>query len=108
MVPSVGGGMHGGLNRYELNTVLMMNTPGVLAGDVRDLPSRLIDIAPTILGLPGDGLAGRNLAAETMGQAIRTVTHQSAWQGFRQAIDLAETCDRQYVLQGDRHEAPEP
>lgn len=49
----VGGGMHGGLNRHELNTVLALGghaaiTPGVHAG-----AAGVIDIAPTILDLLG-------------------------------------------------------
>lgn len=60
---AVGGGMHGGLNRYEMSTVLQLSLPGAAAGR-DDRPCALPDIAPTILdllGLPTGGMAGHPL-----------------------------------------------
>ncbi|TNE91955.1 MAG: nucleotide pyrophosphatase, partial [Rhodobacteraceae bacterium] len=65
--PPVGGGMHGGLNRYEMNTTLMISAPGVARDVISHEPCALIDIAPTVLSLLGiapDGMAGRVLALD--------------------------------------------
>lgn len=59
-----GGGMHGGLTRGELSTVLAGAGPGFRSGFVSETPCWLPDIAPTllaILGLPADGTSGRAL-----------------------------------------------
>ena len=48
----LGGGMHGGLNRYELTTTLVVQAPDARQG--RDAgPVGLVDIAPTIADLLG-------------------------------------------------------
>ncbi|NDW05674.1 alkaline phosphatase family protein [Jiella pacifica] len=60
-----GGGMHGGLTRGELSTVLAGAGPAFRTGFVSHTPCWLPDIAPTllaILGLPADGTSGRALA----------------------------------------------
>jgi hypothetical protein len=60
----LGNGNHGGLARYEQDPFLMISGTGFTAGAVRQAPSSLIDIAPTVLahlGLPGDGMDGRAL-----------------------------------------------
>jgi hypothetical protein len=60
-----GGGIHGGLTRGELHTVLAGSGPAFRAGFVSETPCWLPDIAPTlltILGLPTDGTSGRMLA----------------------------------------------
>lgn len=49
----LGGGMHGGLNRHELNTTLILRAPGHDAGKVEAGVCGIIDIAPTILALLG-------------------------------------------------------
>jgi len=49
---SPGGGMHGGLNRYELTTTLLVQAPDARHGTDAS-PVGLIDIAPTIAGLLG-------------------------------------------------------
>ncbi len=49
----LGGGMHGGLNRYEMNTVLGIAVPDGRRGEIDDTPASLIDIAPTVLDLLG-------------------------------------------------------
>lgn len=59
-----GGGMHGGLHRAELATVLVMQGGPVRAGAVARQPADLTDIAPTVLhllGLPAEGMEGRPL-----------------------------------------------
>ena len=61
-----GGGMHGGLHRAELATVLVMEGADFSAGKVAFEPADLTDIVPTILhamGLPVAGMEGRPLRA---------------------------------------------
>ncbi len=48
----LGGGMHGGLNRHELTTTLVVQTPEGRRGTDAS-PVGLVDIAPTIAGLLG-------------------------------------------------------
>jgi arylsulfatase A-like enzyme len=60
----LGNGNHGGLARYEQDPFLIVRGPGFTAGAVRDTPTSLVDIAPTVLrhlGLPSDGMDGRLL-----------------------------------------------
>ena len=74
---AVGGGIHGGLNRGELSTVLAGAGPRFQAATVSDTPCWLPDIAPTILhllGLPAQGMRGRALT-EAFGEAPPAVTH---------------------------------
>lgn len=66
-----GGGMHGGLHRAELATVLVMQG-GPVRRAVARTPCDLTDIAPTILhllGLAVAGMEGRPLLAATEGSA---------------------------------------
>nr|WP_272876840.1 alkaline phosphatase family protein [Neoroseomonas terrae] len=61
-----GGGMHGGLHRSELATVLVMQGGPFRRGIVAQEPADLTDIVPTVLhvlGLPADGMEGRALLA---------------------------------------------
>lgn len=61
-----GGGMHGGLHRAELATVLVMQGGPVRRGAVAEEPADLTDIVPTVLhllGLSADGMEGRPLRA---------------------------------------------
>ena len=51
--PPVGGGMHGGLNRHEMNTVLIVDAPGGRRGEIDTSPAALVDLAPTILSWLG-------------------------------------------------------
>jgi len=61
-----GGGMHGGLHRAELATVLVMEGGPFRAGQIAEEPADLTDIVPTVLhalGLPAEGVEGRPLRA---------------------------------------------
>lgn len=61
-----GGGMHGGLHRAELATVLVMQGADFGAGVVAQEPADLTDIVPTLLhglGLDATGMEGRPLRA---------------------------------------------
>lgn len=61
-----GGGMHGGLHRAEMATVLVMQGGPILPGQVVEEPCDLTDIAPSVmhlLGLDHGGMEGRPLRA---------------------------------------------
>jgi arylsulfatase A-like enzyme len=60
----VGAGQHGGLATYEQSPFLMIDGDGFAAGAVCTAPSRIVDIAPTILThlrLPATGMDGAAL-----------------------------------------------
>ncbi|MGX9966990.1 alkaline phosphatase family protein [Roseomonas sp. F4] len=90
-----GGGMHGGLHRAELATVLVMQGGPFRRGAVAQAPADLTDIAPTVLhllGLGTEGCEGRPLAA--------------AWDAARDAAPLHELVEmpRGFVLEAMRAE----
>jgi arylsulfatase A-like enzyme len=62
----LGCGQHGGLGHYEQMPFMMISGAGFAPGAVRDTPTCVIDIAPTILAhldLPWSGVDGRPLQA---------------------------------------------
>ncbi len=91
-----GGGMHGGLHRAELATVLVMQGGPIRRGAVAEAPSDLTDIAPTLLHLLGLDHAG------TEGRPLR-----AAWDEAADAAPLQETIrlPRGFMLEVMRAEA---
>ncbi|WP_226576193.1 alkaline phosphatase family protein [Acuticoccus sediminis] len=89
----IGGGMHGGLNRGELATVLAGAGPQLRAGFVSDTPCWLPDITPTVLALLGlstEDTSGRVLAEAFADgpeppRAAHTV-HSVEHRGFQQHL----------------------
>jgi len=82
-----GGGIHGGLTRGELSTVLAAQGPAFRQGHRSEVPCWLPDIAPTILsvmGLPVTGTTGRAMteilaadgAAPDWHRHVETVEHR--------------------------------
>lgn len=70
----LGGGMHGGLNRGELSTVLAAQGPAYRGGFASETPCWLPDIIPTVLttmGLPVSGTEGRPLVEALAGDDPR-------------------------------------
>jgi len=104
--PQVGGGMHGGLNRHEMNTTLMISAPGVARGEMSAAPCALIDIAPTVLSLLGvapDGMAGRALARDGATAAAPETERLQAGQGaFSQYLVRRHAEGRVYLDRGGR------
>ncbi|WP_295537286.1 alkaline phosphatase family protein [uncultured Thioclava sp.] len=101
--PPVGGGMHGGLNRYEMNTVLMISAPGMERGLVTSSPCGLIDIAPTVLDLLGEEqstMQGRSLRCDLAPGT--TEEHSAAHGGFAQVLERRSIAGRSYLQQGGR------
>lgn len=97
-----GGAMHGGLNRHELNTVLILSAPGAGLGDgsVDSEPCGIIDIAPTILGLlgltPAPTMHGLSLAHRRPAASVREI----GGTGFAQALTVADTGRRRILMSG--------
>ncbi len=90
-----GGGMHGGLHRSELATVLVMQGGPFREGAVAQMPADLTDIIPTVLhllGLDHEGTEGRPLLA--------------AWDAAADALPLRETVPlpRRFALEAMRAE----
>lgn len=75
-----GGGMHGGLHRAELATVLVMQGASFRDGALALEPADLTDIVPTLLhglGLAVDGMEGRPLRAAFSAPADTPPLHET-------------------------------
>jgi len=104
----MGGGMHGGLNRHEQNTMLAfggLDFPAL--GAIQD-PADLTDIVPTLLALLNVkrpvSMTGQPLAA-VMGNKrchVETIRLQAGQGAFGQQVSLAVGGPHPIVLQGDR------
>ncbi|WP_199091063.1 alkaline phosphatase family protein [Bosea sp. ASV33] len=98
----LGGGMHGGINPHELNTVLILgDTSG--SGAVSQEPAGIIDIGPTVLGLlglqPAATMRGRNLTVPAREEA-RELRHSAGSGTFTQHVDIVEQDGRRFILGG--------
>ncbi|MFN3855879.1 MAG: alkaline phosphatase family protein [Phreatobacter sp.] len=104
----MGGGMHGGLNRHELNTVLAIGRPA--AGGTGVIDARacgIIDIAPTLLDLlglqPASTMRGCSLLTAVAPPAAQlTRSHAAGLGGFRQQLTVAGSGDRVFAIHGGR------
>jgi hypothetical protein len=98
----LGGGMHGGINPHELNTVLILGDASGHGG-VSQEPAGIIDIGPTVLGLldlaPAATMMGRNLAAPPLEEA-RVARHSAGTGAFAQHVDIVEQDGRRFILGG--------
>lgn len=101
----VGGGMHGGLNRYELNTVLIAQGTGFPAANRDERSCGIVDIAPTALlalGLaPADRMTGQSLA-HLDAPADATPAIETGRRGFRQWLRRADRRGSPILLDGGR------
>ncbi|MGO4171939.1 alkaline phosphatase family protein [Bosea sp. TAF32] len=98
----LGGGMHGGINPHELNTVLILGDAGGHGG-VSQEPAGIIDIGPTVLGLlglqPAATMMGRNLAVPPREEG-RELRHSAGSGAFVQHVDVVEQDGRRFILGG--------
>ena len=104
----LGGGMHGGLNRHEQNTMLAFGGAGLPALGQIDDPADLTDIVPTILSLLGapvpQSMTGRPLAAlaDDERPSVDKVTLSARQGSYEQHLILATGGHHPVVLQGGR------
>jgi predicted AlkP superfamily pyrophosphatase or phosphodiesterase len=101
----LGGGMHGGLNRFEMNTVLSFALPDGRRGEVDDAPASLIDIAPTILSLlgltiGGDGRVLPLFEPEQEDAVVETLRASSG--SFEQQLVRSRVAGQDYLIEGGR------
>lgn len=99
----LGGGMHGGINPHELNTVLIVSGGATNGGSVSQEPAGIIDIGPTVLGLAGlakaPSMMGRDLSRPAQEEArIRSVSTGRG--AFAQQVELTEQDGRRFILGG--------
>ncbi|MBA4270229.1 MAG: hypothetical protein C0447_12530, partial [Methylobacterium sp.] len=100
----LGGGMHGGINPHELNTVLILaRGDGEESGAISQEPAGIIDIAPTVLGLlgvaPAPTMVGRNLARPAHSEA-QIQRHAAGTGAFSQTVEIVEQDGRRFILGG--------
>jgi phosphonoacetate hydrolase len=102
----VGGGMHGGLNRHELNTVLILGGAAAQAGDISETPCGIIDIAPTVLDLlglaPSPGMQGMSLLKLDLADGGVAEDFAAGWGSFRQHLRRVSLGDRFFLEHGGR------
>lgn len=102
----LGGGMHGGLTRSEMNTTLVFGGAGVpRTGAVDDLAD-LTDIVPTVLAhlgvAPRASMTGRPLAATfaRAAPAVREETVSAVRGSLRQSLRVRSDGERTLVMDG--------
>jgi hypothetical protein len=103
----VGGGMHGGFNRHELNTVLILGGAAAAGrATVSVAPSGIVDIGPTILDLMGlergPAMTGASLLTVDPNMAASTVTHEAVSNAFRQRLAFAMRGPQRFPIHGGR------
>jgi hypothetical protein len=102
----VGSGMHGGLNRHELSTVLLARAPDMRAGFTDDRPCGLPDIAPTVLallGLDAHGMAGVPMPFEPDPiEDVMVETIDAGTVAFNQELTRRRSGTRWYLDHGGR------
>jgi arylsulfatase A-like enzyme len=97
--------MHGGLNRHELNTLLVVRTPDRAEGRVDRGAAGVVDLAPTILDLLGleapGSMVGRSLARPPA-EPERSSLFETGAGGFGQSLRLAEIGRARMLVSGGR------
>jgi phosphonoacetate hydrolase len=102
----VGGGMHGGFNRHELNTVLILGGAAHRGeSDMSFAPAGIIDIAPTILDLLGleapASMRGVSLLSPEL-RATLPQRHEVGTGAFRQQLIVAPRGTHLFPQHGER------
>lgn len=108
---AVGGGTHGGLNRGELATVLMLGGSAVRRGVSSNWPAGLVDIAPTILallGVPGGAAMDGRVLSEVLAEGAEPAESHSpesweaAGEGYAQRIQRVRVGRHVWIDHGAR------
>lgn len=104
----VGGGMHGGLNRHEINTVLILGG-AARRGDANatDVPAGIVDIAPTVLDMlgltaPASMCGASLLATEVRHHAATIETFEAGAGTFRQRLAIRRRGAHLFPVHGGR------
>jgi hypothetical protein len=102
----LGGGMHGGLNRHEINTVLMLGGAATAGrSGLVSAPCGIIDIGPTILDLLGldmpTTMRGQSLANGDLGPG-QLHEFETGTGAFRQKLVMAERGNHLFPQHGGR------
>ncbi|GAB4361739.1 MAG: alkaline phosphatase family protein [Kiloniellaceae bacterium] len=103
----VGGSIHGGLHRREMNNLLALSGPAFQPARRYDHPAGIIDIAPTVLALlglmPPAAMQGRVLreafTGGTLPDSRRSTVELAAPQGILR-LERAQVGATPYVLSG--------
>lgn len=100
----LGGGMHGGINPHELNTVLIVGAETAEGHSrISSAPAGIIDIAPTVLGLLGLAAAptmqGRDLTL-AVDEAPKVTRHSAGTGAFSQHVDIVAHAGRRFIVGG--------
>lgn len=104
----IGGGMHGGLNRHELNTVLILGGAALGSGPGKtEAPAGIVDIAPTVLDLLGlaapASMRGASLmSVDSRCQTAKIETFEAGSGAFRQQLAIARRGDHSFPVHGGR------
>lgn len=102
----VGGGMHGGLNRHELNTVLILAGLAAKGPGRSDRAAGIIDIGPTILDLLGlgvpPGMQGRSLLSLADEAPAELETFHAGSGTFQQRLTVARRGKATFLMHGER------
>jgi arylsulfatase A-like enzyme len=105
-----GAGIHGGLSRAELRTVLLMGGSRIRKG-LSEFPAGIVDIAPTVLallGLPGaETMDGRILGEAIDGMAApegarTSETWEAAGAGYAQRLSRLRLGEHVWLDEGGR------
>lgn len=101
----VGGGMHGGLNRHELKTVLIARGPGFAEGVRDDRACGILDIAPTVLGaldVPQPSTMGGQALFRPIPVPGTLRVYETGHGGFSQRLSVSDRLDSRILLEGGR------
>ncbi|TNM65345.1 alkaline phosphatase family protein [Aliirhizobium smilacinae] len=102
----VGGGMHGGLNRSEMNSTLMVSGPLFKAGQTSHVACGIIDIAPTILDLIGvpldENMDGRSLMEHGTSPLYQQRNYYVEARSYAQTLGRSESGRSFYIHDGCR------
>ncbi|WP_284179866.1 alkaline phosphatase family protein [Rhabdaerophilum sp. SD176] len=101
----VGGGMHGGLNRHELNTLLVLGGSAANGSAITDVPAGIIDIGPTILdllGLPQPVSMQGHTLRSAADHAVERHAFTASTGGFVQSLAIASRGGATFLVHGER------
>jgi hypothetical protein len=104
----VGGGMHGGLNRHELNTVLILGGATQPAASEKSLGAAgIVDIGPTILDLldverPASMRGVSLVSTEAGTDRPGAETHEVGTGAFRQRLTVVRRGEHLFPIHGER------